>query len=125
MKNVPASMSQDYVAQHFVNYMFDNATTRHVQRVASWIGLLVLAIKARRDEWKFWHNRQLVYRVDETWYKVRYSHTVGTRGGVQIVEMLDSKTDGDVVRELTTLEDVEEFYLSSRRHPGRARNPSR
>jgi hypothetical protein len=109
-------MSRDFVAQHFVNYMFDAESlrhARHVQRVASWIGMVLLAIEHRKDEWKFVNKRQLAFRVGDQWFKVRYQHEVRPRGGFQIVKMTDGRTDGQVVKELGSLDDVERFYLAS------------
>jgi hypothetical protein len=107
-------MSRDFVAQHFINYMFDKANeVRHVQRVASWIGMVLLGIERRKDGWQFLNKRQLAFRKGAKWYKVRYSHAVQPRGGLQIVEMFDGRTDGQVVQELGCLDDVERFYLAS------------
>ena len=107
--------SADFLAQHFINYMFANIIEdkyKHVQRVAAWIGMLALAIHQRADHWQFNHKRQLIYTVGVHSYKVRFTHKLsnGTRGGIVILEV-HGNTDGRIKHELGSLADVEEFYL--------------
>jgi len=107
--------SADFIAQHFLNYMFRMVTEenrKHIQRVASWFGLLALAIHVRCDECRFWHERQLVYRIGEQWYKVRFSHKIRPRGGIEIVEF-EGTRDGRTVIQFSDLADVERFYLNA------------
>lgn len=106
-------LTREMVCNHFMQYMFANTKARHVQRVAAWVGFLVAAIEIRKDDWAFRHTRQFVFSVGNDWYKVRYNHAVGTRGGIQIVELADGRTDGNVVKEFKTLDNVEDFYLET------------
>ena len=109
------TMTAEYVSQHFLTYMFDNTKDRHVQRVAGWIGMLVRAIELRKDDWQFLYTRQFAYRVGPTWYKVRYRHSINNgfnRGGIQILKM-NGNNDGPVVHTITSITDLERFYLNS------------
>ena len=41
-----ADASAERLADHFINYLFaEKADNRHVRRVASWVGLIVLGIE--------------------------------------------------------------------------------
>jgi hypothetical protein len=45
---------------------------------------------------------------------VRYKHKIGNSSGIEIVEVL-GRQDGDVVVQLSNLDDVEGFYVSAGR----------
>jgi hypothetical protein len=116
--------SPEHVANQFLAYLRDNKTdAKHVFRVASWIGMLALAIDKVKIDWHKATSRQLVFQThDRTTtrggrpyinrYKVRYNHTVGGRGGLEIVEIGTSQGQPEigVVAAFSTLYDVERFY---------------
>ncbi len=64
---------------------------------------------ARGGSRNYHRTRQFSFRVGEKFYKVRYGHSVGTRGGLQIVEM-EGNADGPVASEFKNLAEVEAFY---------------
>ena len=59
------------LADHFVNYLYDEYRgSRHVRRVASWIGLIVLGIeRLAGTNWKVPRNRQLRFEYAGRRYK--------------------------------------------------------
>lgn len=105
----------DRLADHFVNYLFDEYKgTRHVRRISSWIGLILLGIGRLSDsEWEIPRSRQLRFKYNGQRYKVRYKHDVGSRGGIEIVELLPLQglPEGDRIVVITSLAQAEAFYL--------------
>jgi len=105
--------SPERVADHFVTYLFTKyAGGMHVKRVASWIGLLAIGISKLKDRWWFNRERQLVFEVGTRRYKARYEHTLGPRGGIEIVEIGKSPGSPDVrpVHAIISLADAVKFY---------------
>lgn len=107
------------LADYFVSYLFTKYQgTRHVRRIASWIGFVIKGIervvganlhRSRSRQIRFdYHNRQ---------FKVRYNHGAGNRGGIQIVEVLSGRgaPEGDVVVDIISLADAERIYPLSDR----------
>lgn len=83
--------SAEYIADKFVNYLFDEYRgSRHVRRIASWLGLLVLGIDKIKDHWWLARTRQLHFESGKRRFKVRYNHKIGRRGGIEIVEIARS-----------------------------------
>jgi hypothetical protein len=116
------SVGVDFVCERMLDYLFENkADALHVRRVASWIGMLALAIDKRRDEWGI-RKRQVVYRIGNQWYKIRYKHTIKrggrTVGGIEIVQV-HGLEDGAVTAQFTCLDDVEKFYVQCLTTPRR------
>jgi len=109
-----ASSSPDRIAEYFVTYLTrEYADRRHVRRVASWVGMIVTAIRrgAGRD-WRISNSRQLWFTYENRTFKVRYDHHIGNEGGIEIVEVLprQGNPDGKVLATFANLEDVERFY---------------
>ena len=108
------SQSVERMAEYFVTYLFDTYQgTRHVRRVATWIGFLLKSIeRASGGTLQRSHTRQLVFGYRDSWYKVRYNHKAGPRGGIEIVETLSEpgSPDGDVVVTVTNLDEAEDCY---------------
>lgn len=112
--------SPEHIANLFAAYLRDNkADAKHVFRVISWLGMLSLAIDKIKISWWIPRTRQLHFEAPNKvgpWptarYKVRYGHKVGTRGGLQIVEITIGKGGAEIntVAEFATLYDVERFY---------------
>jgi hypothetical protein len=109
-----APITPEMLADYFVSYLFTKYHgTRHVRRIASWIGFVIKGIekvvganlhrnRARQIRFDY-HNRQ---------FKVRYNHGAGGRGGIQIVEVLSGRgaPEGHVVANIVSLADAERIY---------------
>ncbi len=111
--NTNRAPTVEQVSDHFVGYICEHkASARHVRRVASWIGFVIGGIDKVATGWGFNRERQFWFQVaDGTFYKVRYQHTLGSRGGIEILRM-NGNADGPTAVELKTLQDAETFYLS-------------
>jgi hypothetical protein len=109
-----ASAPAELLADHFVNYLFSEYQgTRHVRRVAAWVGLIVLGIqRASGNQWRIPRNRQLMFEYRGRTFKAKYNHGAGPRGGVDVVEVLAGRgsPEGGTVTSITNLRQAEEFY---------------
>lgn len=107
----------ELLADHFVNYLFQNYQgSRHVRRVASWVGLVVLGIqRAAGNDWKVPRNRQLQFGFQGRSFKAKYNHKTGPRGGIEIVEVLEGRgsPEGNAVVSIANLHEAEDFYNRS------------
>ncbi len=75
-------MPKHRLSDEFVNYLFEKYhDNRHVRRVASWIGLIVLGIDKVADDWKIPRARQLEFSVGPNLYKARYDHQIPPAAG--------------------------------------------
>ena len=104
------------LADRFVNYLFDNYSgSRHVRRVASWVGLIVLAIEKIAEKMWIPRSRQLKFTFQGRTFKVKYDHSIGGRGGIQIVEVLSGRgsPEGEEVIEIKSLSEAEQFYINT------------
>ena len=107
------NFSADRMSDEYLNYLFQaKADNRHVRRIASWLGLLILGIEKIKDKWWVSHTRQLCFEVDKTRYKVKYSHSAGTRGGIEFVEIEAAPGQPEIhtARTILNLEDAAKFY---------------
>lgn len=106
--------SAERLADHFVSYLFeDYKGSRHVRRVASWVGLIVLGIeKVAGRAWGVPRRRQLVFDFHGKTLKARFNHNVGPRGGIEILEVLPGRgsPDGRTVVTITRLKEAKSFY---------------
>ena len=104
------------IANQLVNYLFDKYQgSRHVRRVATWIGFVLKAIqRASGGSVRRNRSRQVVFAYRDHQFKARYNHRAGARGGIDIVELLPLRgsPDGDVVVSVTSLADAENVYRS-------------
>jgi hypothetical protein len=110
--------SSELLADGFVSYLFQRYRgTRHVRRVASWLGFIIKAVErlpgvsfSRR------HARQLGFDYRGRTFKARYNHQAGARGGIEIVEVLPGRgaPEGDVAASIVSLSDAEVIYTSLR-----------
>src|SRR6266700_1618613 len=78
------------LADHFVNYLFAKYPDhRHVRRVASWVGLIVLGIEKLAGGRYVPRSRQLHFDYNSKSYKATFNHNAGgsRRGGIDIVEI--------------------------------------
>jgi hypothetical protein len=83
-----ASISAERLADHFVNYLFDTYQgTRHVRRVATWIGFLFKSVEnlpgAHLEQRR---QRQVSFDYAGHRFKARYNHKAGTRSS-QIIRV--------------------------------------
>src|SRR5262249_34512997 len=103
-------LTAEMVADHFVGWICENkARSKHVRRVSHWFGFVAKGIERIADEWGYHRTRQFWFRIGPKLYKVRYTHDIGFRGGLQIVE-IDGNADGPVAIEFRNLDDAEAFY---------------
>lgn len=106
--------SADRIADYFVTYLFNQYTgSRHVRRVAAWIGLIVLGIqRSTGTNWKVSRTRQLQFEFHSQTFKIRYNHQIGNRGGLEIVEVLPGRgsPEGKTLASITDLDEAEKFY---------------
>ena len=106
-------VSAERLTDHFINYLFDEYKgSRHVRRVAAWLGLLVLGIEKIASARRPSNARQFIFEVGDRRIKVRYNHQAGRRGGIEFVEVGRERGSPEirVLREITTLAEAEEFY---------------
>jgi hypothetical protein len=109
-----AQAPAELLADHFVNFLFDQYKgSRHVRRVASWVGLIVLGIqRVAGNDWKIPRNRQLTFEFQGRSFKAKFNHGTGRRGGIDVVEVLPGRgaPGGKTVATIATLGEAEDFY---------------
>ena len=113
-----ANASSARIADYFVDELFEKySDSRHIRRVSSWIGLIVLGIeRVASTEWDISHERLLRFQCRGRTFKAKYNHELGGRGGgVEIVEILPGRgsPEGDRVVVIRSLMDAAEFYESA------------
>ncbi len=114
---VGEDFSADRMADEFVNYLYDKYRgSRHVRRVASWLGLLILGLEKIKDKWSIPRSRQLFFEADGHRYKMKYNHTIRPRGGIEIVEIGEGRGAPEIgsVMAITSLDDAARFYAHPR-----------
>jgi hypothetical protein len=113
MARLPGA-SAERLANHFVSYLFeDYQGSRHVRRIAAWVGLIVLGIeRAAGQDWGIPRSRQLHFSFANRKFKAKYNHQAGPRGGIDIVEVLAGRgaPEGNTVISIQNLADAEDFY---------------
>ena len=104
----------DRLATYFVDYLFtEYGGSRHVRRVAGWVGLIVLGIEQLAGAtWSVPRRRQLVFDYRNSKYKVKYNHKAGRRGGIDIVEVLPGRgaPEGRLLTRMQSLQDASQFF---------------
>ena len=114
MSTVPTSAEQ--LANHFVSYLFDRYKgSRHVRRVASWIGFIIKAVeKIVGPTLSQNRQRQIIFDYRKRQFKAKYNHKAGPRGGIEIVEVLPGRgvPEGKAVIQVKNLADAEDCYLT-------------
>ncbi len=108
-----ADASAERLADHFINYLFaEKADNRHVRRVASWVGLIVLGIEKLTGSRYVPRTRQLRFDYDKRSFKAKFNHSAGARGGIEIVEIVDGRgsPEGQTICSITNLEEAAAFY---------------
>jgi hypothetical protein len=108
----------ELLANAFVSYLFDKYRgSRHVRRIASWIGFIIKAIEHLPNvSFSRRHSRQLGFEYGGRAFKARYNHKAGARGGIEIVEVLPGRgaPEGKVAVSIGSLSDAEDVYSSLR-----------
>ncbi|MGA2241142.1 MAG: hypothetical protein ABSH11_03795 [Verrucomicrobiota bacterium] len=108
--------SADATADYFVSYLFKKyGGTLHVRRVASWVGLIVLAVaRINKGQIQQRRVRQIQFDYKNRTFKVKYNHEVGKRGGIDIVEVLggQGEPEGNTVLTIGSLLEAENAYQS-------------
>ena len=107
------------LGERFVAYLFEEFQgTKHVRRVATWIGFLLKAIQhIAGDTIRLHQTRQITFEYRKRKFKARYNHKLGGRGGIEIVEILPGRgsPDGEVLLEVTNLAEAEKAYHTMKR----------
>ena len=108
--------STERMADHFVNYLFDESKgSMHVRRVATWIGFVLKGIE-RVSGGTLSRNRirQVTFEYRSRRFKARYNHQIGGRGGLEIVEVLPGRgaPEGQVAVSIANLDEAEAVYES-------------
>jgi len=108
-----ADATPERIADHFVNYLFgEYPGDRHVRRVVSWVGLIVLGIEKLIGHRYVPHSRQLRFDYAGRSFRAKYNHKAGPRGGIDIVEILAGRgpAEGLTICSITNLEEAASFY---------------
>src|SRR5262249_14396065 len=86
--------------------------SRHVQRVSTWLGLLILGIEKLNVTWRPSRQRQLIFERRGKRYKARYNHRIKPRGGIELVEVGEAQglPDIAVVVTIRSLGEAADFY---------------
>jgi len=109
-------LTPEALADYFVRYLFEEYHgTRHVRRIASWVGFVVKGIeRVVGANFERRRSRQIGFDYHGRQFKVRYIHRSKAcpRGGVQIVEVLPGRgaPEGNIVVEIGSLADAERVY---------------
>lgn len=114
MSTAPASAER--LADHFVSYLFEQYQgSRHVRRVASWIGFIIKAAeKISGPTLRQNRQRQIMFDYRDRQFKAKYNHKAGSRGGIEIVEVLQGRgsPEGNTVIQVKNLAEAEVCYLT-------------
>lgn len=109
-----AALTASRIADHFSNYLFNrySGNARHVQRVSTWLGLLILGVEKLNVKWRLSRERQLVFERKGKRYKARYEHSIKPRGGIEFVEIAKTQGSPDIktVVTIASLDDAKRFY---------------
>src|SRR5438309_5782174 len=104
-----ADASAERLADHFINYLFaEKADSRHVRRVASWVGLIVLGIEKLAGSRYVPRRRQFRFEYSGKSYKAKFNHKAGPRGGIDILEIGDGRGSPEVqiIHSITNLQEA-------------------
>ena len=109
-----AGAPSERLATYFVDYLYgEYRGSRHVRRVAAWVGLIVLGIeRLAGHNWRIPRDRQLRFDCAGSSYKAKYNHLAGRRGGIDIVEVLQGRgaPEGKTVTSIRSLTEAQRFY---------------
>lgn len=111
-------LTSEALAEYFVRYLFEEYHgTRHVRRVASWVGFIVKGIeRVIGQNFQLRRSRQIGFEYHGRQFKVKYVHRTKAcpRGSVQILEVSPGRgaPEGNIVVEIGSLADAERVYQS-------------
>ncbi len=108
-----ADATAEGIAGYFVGFLVEKfPRRRHVRRVASWVGFIVLGIKKLTVNYRILHTRQLRFDYAGRSFKAKFNHEAGPRGGIDIVEIVPGKRspEGAIICSITNLEEAANFY---------------
>jgi hypothetical protein len=112
-QNAMVAFSASRITDYFSNYLFHEygGNNRHVQRVSTWLGFLVLGIAKLNVTWQP-RGRQLIFERRGKRYKARYNHRIKPRGGIEFVEIAKSPGSPDirVVSTIASIDEAASFY---------------
>jgi len=111
------TFSADRMAEVYLAYLFNNkANNRHIRRVASWLGLLILGIAKIKDKWWVSHTRQLCFEVNGRRFKAKFKHTPRPGGGIHFIEIARTHGQPEIstVKVITNLKEAAKFFKSPR-----------
>jgi PIN like domain len=68
------------------------------------------------DRWWIPRSRQLFFELRGHRYKAKYNHTLGKRGGIEIVEIGEGRGSPEIasVGAITSLDEAAQFYANPR-----------
>ena len=112
------NVGPELIADYFVTYLFKKyPDNKHVRRVASWVGLLVLGIDKLADRRYIPRTRQLRFDYNGRSFKAKFNHRANankgfSRGGIDIVEIIDGRgaPEGETICSITNLHEAAAFY---------------
>jgi len=112
--------SAEQLANHFISYLFEKYKgARHVRRVASWIGFIIIAIgRIAGRTLQRNRQRQITFKYKGRRFKAKYNHMTGSRGGIDIIEVLKGRgaPEGTLVMKVKNLSEAEACYLTLKDH---------
>jgi len=101
---------------YYVNYIVKNhSDSYHIRRIVSWVPLILKGIdKLPGAAPECLRIRQASFSYKNKKFKARYNHKIGSRGGVEIIEVLPGpgSPDGKTVLEIKNFSDAEKCYNS-------------
>jgi hypothetical protein len=106
------------LTQYFTTYLFQNYRgSRHVRRIAPWLGLIALGLQRLGAQGRIPRVRQFQFDYRGYTFKAKFDHQLGVRGGIQIIQVLPGRgsPEGEVAFSVESLGDAERFYSNSRR----------
>jgi hypothetical protein len=101
------------IADYFVSYLFtEYPNNKHVRRIASWVGLIVLGVEKLTGSRYIPRSRQLRFKYCKRSFKAKFNHKAGPRGGIDIIEIVSGpgSPEGKTICSITNLEEAANFY---------------
>ena len=111
------TFSADRMAEEYLAYLFKSrANDRHVRRVASWLGLLILGVEKIKRKWWVSHTRQLCFEARGRRFKAKFDHQPRPGGGIHFVEVQPTHGQPEIgtVKVITNLSEAAQFFKSPR-----------
>jgi hypothetical protein len=118
---VKSQIKPELLADYFINYLYSRYRgNRHVRRIASWVGLVVLSLLRAKGVTHInrRRTRQLAFEYMNRMFKVKFNHAAGPRGGIEITEFYSGQgePEGKTVLQIKNLLEAEDVYQSLESH---------